>query len=250
MILRRITEHVKTQNWLAVGIDFFIVVVGVFIGLQFSNWNEARQERAQEADYVQRLHDEAKAGLDGLLGWVGVYFEPRYKEYQALVIRMGEGDLDEITISDAQCDVIGNMHDFIAMPSQFPSLAEMTASGQFDLISDPTLRRTLINYRMMKDQSQVLIDNLNTSLTILPNDFPQYFEAQLTNDTPGLELTYKNCDAVGMMADKAFMNRFADTASRYNQYYNIVIDQEKTRVATMHDLLDEKLGIVHDEDQE
>jgi len=41
MILRRITEHVKDQNWFAVGIDFFIVVVGVFIGIQVSNWNEA-----------------------------------------------------------------------------------------------------------------------------------------------------------------------------------------------------------------
>ena len=30
MLLRRITEHVKTQNWTAVAIDFVIVVVGVF----------------------------------------------------------------------------------------------------------------------------------------------------------------------------------------------------------------------------
>ena len=29
MILRRITEHVKAQNWFAVAIDFVIVVVGV-----------------------------------------------------------------------------------------------------------------------------------------------------------------------------------------------------------------------------
>ena len=42
MRLRRITEHVKTQNWFAVGLDFVIVVGGVFIGIQVSNWNEAR----------------------------------------------------------------------------------------------------------------------------------------------------------------------------------------------------------------
>jgi hypothetical protein len=42
MILRRIPEHVKAQNWFAVGIDFFIVVVGVFVGLQVSNWNDRR----------------------------------------------------------------------------------------------------------------------------------------------------------------------------------------------------------------
>jgi hypothetical protein len=42
MILRRITEHVKTQNWFAVGLDFVIVVVGVFIGIQVANWNAMR----------------------------------------------------------------------------------------------------------------------------------------------------------------------------------------------------------------
>ena len=29
MLLRRITEHVKAQNWTAVALDFVIVVVGV-----------------------------------------------------------------------------------------------------------------------------------------------------------------------------------------------------------------------------
>lgn len=41
MILRRITGHVKDQNWFAVGVDFFIVVVGVFISIQVANWNDS-----------------------------------------------------------------------------------------------------------------------------------------------------------------------------------------------------------------
>lgn len=32
MLLRRVIEHVKAQNWTAVALDFVIVVVGVFIG--------------------------------------------------------------------------------------------------------------------------------------------------------------------------------------------------------------------------
>ena len=39
MLLRRVIEHVKAQNWTAVALDFFIVVVGVFIGIQVANWN-------------------------------------------------------------------------------------------------------------------------------------------------------------------------------------------------------------------
>ncbi len=249
MLLRRVIEHVKAQNWLAVGIDFFIVVVGVFIGIQVSNWNDARRDRERETEYVQRLHDEAKAGLDGLLGWVSVYYEPRFRRYEEIVALLNDPELEQITFTNEQCDVIGNMHDFIAMPSQFPSLAEMAASGQFDLIRDAELKSALTNYLMMKDQSQVLIENLNTSLIILPNAFPQYFEADLTIDTPGRELSYRNCDAAAMIADREFLNQFADTASRYNQYYNIVIDQERLRVTRLHALLDQKLGVSHDEAQ-
>lgn len=44
MILRRVIAHVKAQNWFAVAIDFVIVVLGVFIGIQVANWNAARQQ--------------------------------------------------------------------------------------------------------------------------------------------------------------------------------------------------------------
>jgi hypothetical protein len=55
MILRRVIEHVRTQNWFAVGIDFVIVVVGVFIGIQVANWNEERSNRALERVLVESL---------------------------------------------------------------------------------------------------------------------------------------------------------------------------------------------------
>lgn len=43
MLPRRVIEHVKNQNWTAVALDFVIVVAGVFIGIQVSNWNDARR---------------------------------------------------------------------------------------------------------------------------------------------------------------------------------------------------------------
>lgn len=65
MLLRRITQHVKDQNWLAVGIDFAIVVFGVFIGLQVSNWNETRLERTIEKDTLIRLYADIQESIDG-----------------------------------------------------------------------------------------------------------------------------------------------------------------------------------------
>ena len=58
MLLRRVTEHVKNQNWIAVGIDFAIVVIGVFIGLQVANWSETRAQYQRELTYLERLDAE------------------------------------------------------------------------------------------------------------------------------------------------------------------------------------------------
>lgn len=55
MLLRRITKHVKDQNWFAVGIDFAIVVLGVFIGIQVANWNEARSASQSEIRLIDLL---------------------------------------------------------------------------------------------------------------------------------------------------------------------------------------------------
>ena len=40
MRARRVVEHLESQNWAAIVIEFIIVVLGVFIGIQVSNWNE------------------------------------------------------------------------------------------------------------------------------------------------------------------------------------------------------------------
>lgn len=58
MLLRSISKHVKDQNWFAVGLDFFIVVFGVFVGLQVSNWNDAQSSKRKEDTYLVELRAE------------------------------------------------------------------------------------------------------------------------------------------------------------------------------------------------
>ena len=60
MILRRISENVKSQNWFSVAVEFVIVVVGVFMGLQVQDWNEARKERIEEHELLGRLYEETQ----------------------------------------------------------------------------------------------------------------------------------------------------------------------------------------------
>lgn len=63
MILRSITQHVKNQNWFAVLVDFIIVVVGVFVGLQVSNWNEAKAFDKKETELLYELKKEMENSI-------------------------------------------------------------------------------------------------------------------------------------------------------------------------------------------
>ena len=44
MIYKRVGARLKAQDWLAIAIELIIVVAGVFIGMQVSNWNADRIE--------------------------------------------------------------------------------------------------------------------------------------------------------------------------------------------------------------
>jgi hypothetical protein len=64
MRLSRATEHIRAQNWTAVALDLLIVVLGVFIGMQVSNWNARLADERLGRAYAARL----KADLEQDLG--------------------------------------------------------------------------------------------------------------------------------------------------------------------------------------
>ena len=58
MILRRLVQSLKQQHWTGVFIELVIVVLGVFIGMQVSNWNADRGDRAAEIGYLSGLKED------------------------------------------------------------------------------------------------------------------------------------------------------------------------------------------------
>ena len=94
MILRRITEHVKAQNWTAVALDFFIVVVGVFIGIQVANWNDAQAESRRSLQSLKELRSDYKdisVVTDELVG----FYEGVIGDLQVVVSSLHSGEFDD-----------------------------------------------------------------------------------------------------------------------------------------------------------
>ena len=64
MILSRFVENLKQQHWTSVFIELVIVVLGVFIGLQVNNWNEARANRGIAARHLGEIAEDLQSYLD------------------------------------------------------------------------------------------------------------------------------------------------------------------------------------------
>jgi hypothetical protein len=73
MILRRINTNFRRQDWTAVVVELVIVVLGVFIGIQVSNWNQERADAQLGKDYVKRLTRDLEENRDGVRAEIAYY---------------------------------------------------------------------------------------------------------------------------------------------------------------------------------
>ena len=135
MILRSVTKHVRDQNWFAVGLDFLIVVVGVFIGIQVANWNEERREEALGVAYLERLGDDFVA--------METYLEDKIEGMQgphslttALLDSASRPDVDDTKLTEAT-------RAFMTRGWYTPSLTmidtvfeDLSSTGNFGLIDE------------------------------------------------------------------------------------------------------------------
>ena len=64
MILRRLTHNLRTQNWTAISIELLIVIIGVIIGMQVSNWNQARIEKRETSQLLLELRPALQSFID------------------------------------------------------------------------------------------------------------------------------------------------------------------------------------------
>ena len=61
MILRRIAHHLKQQQWTAVLIELVILILGVFLGFQVTDWANERANRSAEVRHLEEIAEDLRA---------------------------------------------------------------------------------------------------------------------------------------------------------------------------------------------
>jgi len=155
MILSRVAKHLKEQHWTAVFLDFIIVVVGVFVGLQAQDWNQARQDRALEHQYLERLrNDFAQSVKDAQtnIKWM----QREFRLEGLMVARLRECHLDDKQRADF-AEGIYLTGRFEPPPLVRGTIDELRSSGRMAIIEDLTLRHKISGTVRAQDrEAQVL----------------------------------------------------------------------------------------------
>jgi hypothetical protein len=241
MLLRRISKHVKDQNWFAVLIDFVIVVFGVFIGIQVANWNDARASKLQETAILEQLNDE--------------FIEIRTALEKQITIR--EGYTDNLRQLVTGLEGSGPMPDEFAIksaliaarstgrrPAASAAYLQLTANGDLARLSNEDLKQTLIRYHARLERDAFIFPELMRTvvLEMSTNTFVDY-DIRGTGTTgaaidSSIQVEVERANAVRSYDFEA-MREYEERYEALYLMHSTLVDTDKTQLELVTDILTE-----------
>ena len=249
MILRRITEHVKTQNWFAVAIDFLIVVVGVFIGLQVANWNDARQDRVDEAFFLEALHEDIKRVNAQAARTKAMRFEQAALLESAVNLIFSDPPTREIT--QRECEAVAYSFTTYVGRSRLPSLIQLQTAGRTGIISDRVLAHELAELTQHHEALDTVMREVPFIhiLTKYPDIFPTVSSLEPAAGSDTLERDGNTrCKLSDILANSALLNDITLNADAYDAFMRDGFAPWVEQMQQVQDRVAEMLGISHNEE--
>jgi hypothetical protein len=141
MILRTLSTAVRSQNWFTAVIEFVIVVAGIFAGLQVDDWNQGRNDRIVEHQYLERLLFDMEESVAA----------------QKVILETRDQAIDHVdqaarllkskSITEANIEIVAQGLDwlgFIALPmTNLVTIRELQSTGNLSLLREVKVRKAL-----------------------------------------------------------------------------------------------------------
>jgi len=149
--------NLRAQNWLAIGIELGIVIVGVFIGTQVSNWNAQRLEKRE----TQRMLAQLGPNLTTLTDYYSTA-----RDYYALTRRYAAtaiaGWRGEPRVTDSDFVIAAyQASQIIGIGTNGSTWATVLGADQLRRIDDQEIRNHL-SFLMSADYTNLDIPAVNT----------------------------------------------------------------------------------------
>ncbi|WP_173196099.1 hypothetical protein [Parvularcula mediterranea] len=215
--MHRIATAARNQDWFTVFIETCIVVVGLLIGLQINNWNEARSDHAKADAFSERLLGDVMIARSQLSD----FLERRERRLQSIlkVEEMYFGDSGVMPLSATECEDSADSRIISIPPMRVPSLTEAFAGGLIELIDEPELVRALISVGQSEDRLRSAIEGMRAEAPRLDLEFPDAItRVRGTNPGQGGYRMGAECHFLDQPRDPHFLSRVAH-ATRINASY-------------------------------
>lgn len=243
MIIHRIADAIREQNWFTVIIEIMIVMIGIFLGLQVTEWNEDRKDRALEQEYLARLATEIHLA-DESLQW---RFNDKLKVTENLrqVVGYFHGIPEHQNLTPAHCRAMQHSHRFSDPEADMPVVAELIATGNLDLITNKDIRLAITTLLLTQERRVDLLRDVQSQRAVLSSDFPGLIAFSTDPaDIGSINDIGHTCDFEAMKSDQPFKNKLLDNISR-NDGYMTFWTAEMHAYNTLHQLVDDALGVTH-----
>ena len=175
MLLHRVIDHVKAQNWTAIVLDFVIVVMGVFIGIQVSNWNAARRDVSEARVYIGRIQEDLLANKQDMAMRIAYFSGVREHALAALNARRKPA-----TALDKQFLIDSFIASFSLVRSyQRNTYDELLSAGAMNKIPDVEIRNRIAEYYRVAEGSQYYMNSVPGYEDALRRTMPYEVQAAL-----------------------------------------------------------------------
>jgi hypothetical protein len=209
MLLRSITKHVKDQNWFAVALDFVIVVVGILIAFQITNWASERNDRDLEQQYLNRLHTEISEIVDANQATVeyGEYSLSRLEELGRYFV----DDDDSVPLTSAHCVALIQSHIYVHSIVMPATMTELLSTGRILLITNEDVKSDIITFTEAIHAAEQFRADVQSDRIVLAGRYPDLF-------TPGLRWNTTECAFEDMKAHPSITTHFIDGLFRLRAF--------------------------------
>jgi len=197
MILKRLRAETGRQNWFGVAVDLVILILGVFLGIQVSNWNQDRLDRAHGKEYRDQIYLDLESNQRDLAFRV---------HYDGQLLGHAEAALAALNqpVTDRPGDFIIAAYEasnHIPQPVRRSTYDEVMASGMADFLGDRMLKERITNYYVGMATMQRLFDNIPAYRDTIRSALPFEVQSQVLKDCPEVLETDKYGSVTPRLAD-------------------------------------------------
>ena len=168
MILRKLADAIREQNWTTVILEILIVVVGIFIGLQVDGWNEGRKKQQDIEVQLLRIADDAAvliAETDRLI----MDFDNRIARAQIALEVLDGTPLTEANTRAFE-RALDESYQLNEVDVDLPGLDILMNTGDIDQVADANARNALLALTNKWRRLETVIDHIRSLLDIVNRD--------------------------------------------------------------------------------